>query len=94
MSIGTGAKRSPPAPLEHLLWRVSKGTRIAEARLRLMAHGRELRVTVDDAPFFSRLFQGDQIGKALGIESASTLDNLLAHGWQHEPEPIEKGQLV
>jgi hypothetical protein len=69
-------------------------TRIAEARLRLIADGRELRVTVDDVLFFSRLFPGDQIGKALGIESAGTPENLLAHGWQHEPEPTEKGRIV
>jgi hypothetical protein len=72
MSIGSGAQQSPaPPPLEYLLWRVRKGTRIAEARLRLMAHG-----------------------EALGIESAGTLEDLLAHGWQHEHEPTEKGELV
>jgi hypothetical protein len=93
MSVGFRAAQPPPPPLEFLLWRVTKDTRTAEARVRVMAHGRELRVTVADPAkhageaqlFFSRLFR-DGEGEALGIESTSTLENFVSHGWTLDPD--------
>ena len=95
MSIGQAPSQPPPPPpLEYLLWRVSKHKRIAEARLRVLAHGREFRVTVDDRLFFSRLFRDDEDGRKVGDESAETLDNFLGHGWKQAPESIRPDQVL
>ena len=76
-------------PLEHLLWRVTKdgvtgARRIAEARARVMAHGRELRVTVGADLVFSMLFRDDEDGRKIGTHSTGTLRNFIGHGWTQE----------
>ena len=48
-------------------------TRYAEARVRLMAHGKALRVSVGDQLVVSRLFRDDEGGRKLGVESEGTL---------------------
>jgi hypothetical protein len=87
--IGFRPAAPPPPPLEHLLWRVTKdgvngAKRIAEAWVRLMAHGREIRVTVGAALVFSMLFRDDEDGRRIGTHSAGTLQNFLGHGWTQD----------
>ena len=72
----------------------TKDSRIAEARIRVMAYGREFRVTMADTLFLSRLFRDDEDGRKLGDESARTLDNFLGHGWKHAPESIKPDLVV
>jgi hypothetical protein len=50
-----GRRHEPPAP-EHLAWRLEKDSRVAEARVRIYPHGRELRILVNDTLFWSQLF--------------------------------------
>jgi hypothetical protein len=93
MAIAFRPAPTQPPPLEHVLWRVTKDTRCAEARLRLMAHGHEFRVTVIDPAkqngqlqlFFSRLFREGE-SQALSVESTGTLQNFTGHGWVLEAE--------
>ena len=96
MSVGfRKSDQSPPLPpLEILLWRVTKDRRVAEARLRVLAHAREFRVTVGDTLVVSRLFRGDEDVWELGDESAGALDRFLGHGWTHAPESITPDQVV
>ena len=46
MSIGFNPLPPTPKPFEHLLWRVKKDSREAQAVVWVFAHGRELRVSV------------------------------------------------
>ena len=73
----------PPHPLplidERLYWSARKGMRVAESRVRVMAHGRELRVTVGADLGFSMLFRDDD-GRKIGTHSTGTLQNFLGHG--------------
>jgi hypothetical protein len=96
VSVGFRKSDQPPPlpPLEILLWRVTKDRRVAEARLRVLAHAREFRVTVGDILVVSRLFRGDEDVWELGDESAGALDRFLGHGWTHAPESITPDHVV
>ena len=50
---------APVQPLERVLWRLRKESRIAEARVREMPFGFELRFIADGVLRFSQVFQGD-----------------------------------
>ena len=49
-----------PRPMERLLWRLRKGDRIAEASVREMPHGCELRFIADNVLRWSQVFRGDR----------------------------------
>ena len=75
MSIAFTSPRSEPPHLEHVLWRVRKNARVAEARLRLMPHGHEFRVLVDGQLGFSRLFRDGTtpaLGQSVTVAQAGT----------------------
>lgn len=44
---------------ERLVWRLTKGERIVEARVRELSDGCELRFLMDDVPRWSQLFRGE-----------------------------------
>jgi len=67
-------------PVEHLLWRLRKDEKVAEARIREMAHGHELRISVDSQLVWSKLFPLDAIGEAPRLSIANRA--LFEHrGW-------------
>jgi len=76
-----------PRPAGHLLWRVTQGGKVAEARLRLTADGHEFYVVLGDQMWFARPFPRDAAGEAIALESSGTLNNLLGHGWTLAVEP-------
>lgn len=80
--------RTAPAAAVHvdrLVWRVEKDSRWAEARVRSVPHGEELRFVVgglgrDESLMQSTVYApGD--GASLGEISAGTLQNFIGHGW-------------
>jgi hypothetical protein len=83
MTIGFQPWPSPVPPVEHLLWRLRKDGRVAEARVREMAHGHELRISVDNQLVWSKLFPLDAIADA-PRESVATLALFLDRGWARE----------
>lgn len=46
--------------MERLLWRLRKGERIAEASVRELSHGSELRFVADGVLRWSQVFRGEQ----------------------------------
>lgn len=74
-----------PTPTDHALWRVAKDSRWAEARVRHVPHGSELRFVVGGQGRDETLMQsvvypaGDD--PALAVMSAGTLQNFVGHGW-------------
>jgi hypothetical protein len=78
-----GFQHSDPIvpPSEALLWRVTKDTCNAQAVVRLLPHGRELRVTVNGDLMWSRLFRDDEDGHELGRMSDGCRVNFERVGW-------------
>lgn len=87
MSIGF--KPSPPPSatyLEAVYWRLQKGQRIAEARVRTLPNvGLELRVLVDDALVWSRFYRTADDFKLLGYQSERCREDFLKLGWRDAP---------
>ena len=70
-----------PAPPEHLVWRLEKDSRVAEARVRIYPHGRELRIVVNDVLFWSRLFRDHEDSRLLGSEASGCRQDFERRGW-------------
>ena len=51
---------APVQPLERVLWRLKKDSRIAEARVRELAFGLELRFIADGVLRSSEVFRGER----------------------------------
>ena len=51
---------APARPAERVLWRLRKGERIAEASVRELPHGDELRFIADNVLRWSQVFRGDR----------------------------------
>lgn len=68
-----------------MIWRVTKDERAAEGRIRLMAHGHELRIVVShpergETLMWSCLYRSEQADE-LRVASAGTLADFERHGW-------------
>jgi hypothetical protein len=86
MSAGSHGEEQAEQPLiEQLVWRVAKDSGIAEARVRVVPHGRELRVVVNDALLASRFFRDDGDNRELGSTAMGLRQTFEAEGWQHVP---------
>lgn len=77
-------------PVERVIWRVTKDARAAEARVRAMAHGLELRFVVMrpgglDTLMWSRLYRAGE-GDDLRAASDGTLRDFERVGWVLEAE--------
>lgn len=84
--LGRGAA-PPPAYPESVVWRVEKDSRWAEARVRVVPHGHELRIVVGGAGRQPELMQSTVHVPRTGSEelaqmSTGTLNNFLGHGWR------------
>lgn len=83
--LGRGSP-PPPAYPESTVWRVEKDTRWAEARVRQVPHGRELRIVVGGAGRQPELMQSGVYREGesndLGVMSRGTLANFVGHGWR------------
>jgi hypothetical protein len=82
--MGRAAAATPAYP-EHVIWRVEKDTRWAEARVRDVPHGAELRFMVggqgrDDVLMQSTVYRGSD-DPALHTMSEGTRQNFVGHGW-------------
>jgi len=79
---------SPPRPVveeEELYWRVRKGPRTAEARVRVVdALALELRIAVDQAAIWSRVYRNDEF-KLLDYQSKRCREYLERFGWRDSP---------
>jgi hypothetical protein len=86
-----GPAPAPPVYPESIIWRVEKDTRWAEARIRQVPHGHELRFVVGGAGRDETLMQStvyrDGQSDELGGMTRGTLDNFLGHGWIVAQEP-------
>lgn len=78
MSIAFSKPRQPEAIPEHSLWTVTKGTRTAEARVRMTPGGIELRFYVHEELIWSQLFQD---GRELGELAEQKKAEFQAMGW-------------
>jgi hypothetical protein len=74
--------QSPP-PTERLLWRLRKGERIVEARVRERPHGCELRFIADGVLRWSQVFRTDN-GELTqrALEKREDFERL---GWTNAP---------
>jgi hypothetical protein len=60
VSIGFRQNTPPPPPDAVVLWVCRKGKREARAVVRLMPHGRELRILVDGEMGWTRLYRNHE----------------------------------
>ena len=80
---------SQPRPVvkeEDLYWRVRKGQRTAEARVRVvngLAH--ELRIDVDQAAIWSRVYRTQEEFKFLNHQSERCREYFERFGWRDRP---------
>lgn len=74
------ARTSPAASAEHLLWKLHKGTRTAEARVRQHPLGQELRFLVDDELMWSEVFRPGR-GVVLGEVAEAKRQEFDERGW-------------
>ena len=72
---------APPPPVERLLWRLIKGRRIAEAHVRDVPHGAELRFTVNGALVWSKVFRGAQAERELQTMADAKLTEFERLEW-------------
>lgn len=75
------ARTSPAVPAEHLLWKLQKGTRTAEARVRQHPHGQELRFLVNGELLWSEVFKPGR-GVALGEVAEVKRAEFEARRWR------------
>lgn len=80
----------PQRPIEHVVWRLTKDARIAEAVVRIYPHGRELRVTVGGVLFWSRLYRDGEDSRPLGEMATGCRQDFLRFGWRNI-EDSERG---
>jgi hypothetical protein len=80
VSVGFSTPPPEPPPLEHALWRLTKGARVVEARARQVPFGIELRISVDRELVWSRVYR-DGHGHLLGEESNTKEGEFKALGW-------------
>lgn len=78
----------PELPTDRVVWRVTKDERWAEARVRVVPHGTELRMVVggdgrEETLMQSTVYRRGQSDE-LGVMSQGTLQNFLGHGWTLE----------
>ncbi len=88
MSWLGGEAPPPPVYPEHTVWRVEKDTRWAEARIREVPHGRELRFVIggvgrEEVLMHSNVFRDAQ---ALADYSTGMRQTFTAKGWELVPE--------
>lgn len=76
--------RVDATPVERVLWRVTKGGRVAEARARLMAHGTELRITVGAEVLLTTLYREGEAAK-LAETSTGIRQTFVWKEWALEP---------
>ena len=74
--------RLAQAPVsERSLWRCVKDSRAAEARVRTMVHGSELRITVGDQILLTTLYRQGEAGQM--AEMSTGIRQTFEHkGWQ------------
>jgi hypothetical protein len=88
-----GRAAPPPAAYpEAVVWRVEKDTRWAEARVRQVPHGHELRIVAGGAVREPELMQSTVYAPSGGSAelaqmSTGTLNKFLGHGWHVAPGP-------
>jgi hypothetical protein len=73
------------------LWLLRKGERCAEAYVRVLEDGWELRVTVDACPVFCRVMRNTDL-EAVKRESDLHLAALVERGWSAPAEPGDDSQ--
>jgi hypothetical protein len=80
MSVGLVPTLTPAPPVERVLWRLRKGERIAEARIREMPHGQELRINVDGNLRWAQLY------RSVGVVESATERHatFVALGWHDD----------
>ncbi len=70
-------KVAPTPPMERVIWRLRKGERTAEARVREMRHGQELRINVDGTLRWAQLYRSVGV-----VESAAERHSaFVSLGW-------------
>lgn len=78
MSIAFSKPVDPRALPEHTLWRMTKGTRVVEARTRMVPLGPELRIWLDGELLWSQVLRD---GRDVGDLAAETRAAWCAKGW-------------
>ena len=81
MSIGFQPRTEPPSPPEDVLWRLTKGSRVATATLRTWHHGHEVFIRVDGRLSLSHLHR-HRVLNALEAQVAEHRAAFLARFWQ------------
>jgi hypothetical protein len=72
----------PVLPCDVLLWRVVKAGRMAQAVIRLLPGGRELRVYVGQELAWARLFHDHEDSRVLGEMADGCLADFRRTGWR------------
>ena len=80
LSIGR-PRSEPPSPPEEVLWRLTKGPRVATATLKTWDHGYEVLVHVDGELIISHMHRHHGLN-ALRAQVAAHRAAFLARGWQ------------
>lgn len=80
MSIGFAKSRNPKAIPEHRLWRLVKDGKTAEARVRQVPIGLELRFYARGRFLWSQVYR-DGEGVQLGAFSETKRGEFIARGW-------------
>jgi hypothetical protein len=77
------AHPQPPAPalVERTIWRVQKDRRHAEARVRTVPHGHELRIVVGDELMWSCVYRSGKESAERGTASTGVLQDFQRLGW-------------
>jgi len=86
MSVGFRPFSPVPQFKERIYWRVRKGSRTAEARVRVLPIGLELRVLVGSDLVWSRLYRQGEDYRALGQMSEGCRIDFERLGWQRDTE--------
>jgi hypothetical protein len=80
LSIGR-ARTEPPRPPEEVLWRLTKGPRVATATLKTWDHGYEVLVHVDGELIISHVHRHHALN-ALRAKVAEYKQAFIGRGWQ------------
>ncbi len=80
MSIGR-PRTEPPSPPEEVLWRLTKGPRVATATLKTWDHGYEVLVRVDGELILSHVHRHHALN-ALRAQVAEHKQAFIGRGWQ------------
>jgi hypothetical protein len=71
-----------PAVVERTIWRVHKDTRHAEAVVRTVPHGHELRIVVGTELMWSCVYRSGAGSAELGTASTGVLQDFQRLGWR------------